>query len=87
MSNDYKLSVSDAMLMALHDSGTRGKTVLVNGKSEPIGRFFNSDGTLNWSVLKNRQSDEWDGLQNWAAKGRGENLVKIAQGGFSGEQS
>jgi hypothetical protein len=86
MSSDYQVSVADAMLMALHDSGARSDTVVVDGRRESIGKFFNKDGTLNWNTLKNRESDEWSGLQRWAIHGAGENVVKTAQGGFSGEQ-
>jgi hypothetical protein len=86
MSSDYQVSVADAMLMALHDSGTRGNTVIVDGRTESIGKFFNRDGTLNWNALKNRESDEWSGLQHWAIHGAGENVVKTAQGGFAGQQ-
>jgi hypothetical protein len=83
---DYQQSVADSMLMALHDSGKLARTMTVNDKSEPVDHYFNADGTLNWARIRNRDSDEWVALQNWAAKRGGENLIKTAQGGFAGEQ-
>jgi hypothetical protein len=49
--------------MALHDSGVRSDIVKVRGEKMSIDKFFNPDGTLNWGLLKNRKSDEWEGLQ------------------------